>query len=388
MRENQQVTALLTATVLFGALVVGCAPEAAGDDDVLVLAMTAGANEPAPALTARARQEITAALQGDHASLRVVVAGDQRPRVVEEGQLRLRRGAQVEHDGARRAALTRQEVERVGALLAGTGSGASQSDPLALLDHIGRTPGRVTGVLLSSGLQTTGPLATAVLGWDRVGAGATVEHARSLGLVPDLTGKRVVFSGIGDTEAPQRPLPPQLRNRLVDFWTGLCRAGGAVECAVDPDPVTGGRPVSTTPVPTVPVPEPPVVSEPVPQARPIALSSDVLFGPDSAVLLEPAGPVLRGLAANLPAGAGITLTGHTASVGPADTARRLSLARATAVRDALVGLGVPGSAVTALGVGFDEPIAVDRGPDGALDPVAAQRNRAVVVVVTAGGGRS
>ncbi|OLR91350.1 OmpA family protein [Actinokineospora bangkokensis] len=375
MKGNHQVTAL----ALLALLGAGCSTGPRDEARVLVLAVSATANEPAPTPSAAVRAAVGAALGEGGTTLHLVLGGDDHPAEVRAEELALRRGDQVEHDAGRRARLTAEVTDRLAAELAGTGGTATHLDPLALLHHIARTPGPGTGVLVASGLQTTGPLATALLGWDRVGTPATTELARQLGLVPDLRGKRVLFSGLGDTAPPQRPLPPQLRHRLVDFWLDLCRAGGAEDCAVDPEPLTA-RPVATAGADLVPVPEPPVVPAGVP-APVLQLPSDVLFEPDRAVLVPEALPVLRQVAERLPAGARITLTGHTASVGPAASARELSLARAGAVRDGLAGLGIPPDRVAVRGVGFDEPVVVDRDAAGALVPAAAQRNRVVTLVV-------
>ena len=62
---------------------------------------------------------------------------------------------------------------------------------------------------------------------------------------------------------------------------------------------------------------------------------------------------------------------------------RLSHARAVAVRDGLVGLGIDPARLTVAGVGSREP-AVPEWPGGVHDLAAAQKNRRVVVTVTGG----
>lgn len=366
----------ITTLALAAALTAGCAATEGGEPGTtLLIAMTAVANEPRPTLTALARQELSAAIESDRASLRIVLSGAERPAIVDQGDLRLRRGTQIEHDPGRRADLARRELERVEGVLSKGASNSAQLDLLTLLDHVARTPGRVTAVVISSGLQTTGPLAVDRLDWDHVGADSVTDQARSLGLIPDLRGKRVVFAGLGEVARPQDTLSAPLRSRLVDMWLKLCRAGGG-ECVSDSDPAVGGPPLSTTPVPTVPVPRPPAI--PV-EPRAVNLPSDILFGPDSAVLLPSAEPLLARLAAATPPGAQVSLVGHTASVGPAESARVLSGRRAEAVRDGLIRLGVPAAAITVAGVGYDQPLVADRDAAGALIPAAAQQNRTVTV---------
>lgn len=366
----------ITTLALAATLTAGCAAtEAGASETTLLIAMTAVANEPRPALTTLARQELSAAIDSDRATLRVVLSGSERPVVVEQRDLRLRRGTQIEHDPGRRADLARRELEAVAGVLSNGASNSGHLDLLTLLDHVARTPGQVTAVVISSGLQTTGPLAVDRLDWDHVGADSVTEQARSQGLIPDLRGKRVVFAGLGEVARPQDTLSAPLRTRLVDMWLKLCRAGGG-DCVSDSDPAVGGPPLSTTPVPTVPVPRPPAI--PV-EPRAVNLPSDILFGPDSATLLPTAEPLLAQLAAAISPAARVSLVGHTASVGPAESARVLSKRRAEAVRDGLVRLGVPAAAITVDGVGYDQPLVADRDAAGALIPAAAQQNRTVTV---------
>jgi outer membrane protein OmpA-like peptidoglycan-associated protein len=71
----------------------------------------------------------------------------------------------------------------------------------------------------------------------------------------------------------------------------------------------------------------------------------------------------------------ITLTGHTDTSGPERYNMALSLRRANAVKDALVGEGVPASAITVIGKGKSEPLV----PTG--DAVREPRNRRVEIVI-------
>ncbi|WP_026426005.1 OmpA family protein [Actinokineospora inagensis] len=369
-----------TGAVALGGTGCGGATGSTGTATTLVIAATAVSTEQRPTLTAAARQRLAAALATDNARLRIVIGGPDRPQVVEDSDLRLLRGTQIEHDSARRAQLTSEDTDRVGSVLAAADSRADQLDLVGLLDAVARTPGQVTAVVISSGLQTTGPLAIGALGWDRVGSPQVIDQAKQDGLVPDLRGKTVVLSGIGEVNRPQEPLPPPLRTRLTQLWLRYCQAGGG-DCTVDNEPVVGGAPTSTTPVPTVPVPQPPAITAPAAAAGPVVLPSDILFGPDSAALLPEADPLLAQAAAALPPGSRVQLVGRTASIGPPDTARTLSLHRAEAVRDALVVHGFPASALSVVGLGYDQPLVADRDTAGNLIPAAAQRNRSVSVVV-------
>ncbi len=164
----------------------------------------------------------------------------------------------------------------------------------------------------------------------------------------------------------------------------LCARGGGV-CSVDTTPLVE-PPRSTTHASVVALPRLPdlaFASDGGPPPTPVPLSTDLLFGPESAVLLADGQAYLRALAATLPARSGISLVGHTAAVGTPDGARQLSLARAEAVRAAILAANplLDPAAVVATGVGYDRPIVADRDSDGDLLPAAA-RNRAVVLTVS------
>lgn len=267
---------------------------------------------------------------------------------------------------------------------------SGELDTAGLLHVAARLDGPVTAVIVSSGLQSAGPLAVGEIGWDRIGSAAVVEEAARRELVPDLSDTVVIFSGLGDTAGPQGTLPAPLRARLVGFWLALCDRGGAVRCELDGAAAPGAAPNSAVPVRPVAVPAeaPLFLPAPVgPAAERIELGTDLAFAPDDATLLPAARAVLADYAARLrSADVVIALVGHTASVPPSAGARALSVRRATAVRDVLVAGGVPADRVTATGVGYDDPLVADRDASGALIPEAAQRNRTVVLTVTPIGG--
>ncbi len=60
--------------------------------------------------------------------------------------------------------------------------------------------------------------------------------------LPDLTGWRVIFVGLGDTAGTQPALTPPLRRLIVDLWTAICTASGAAECIVDKQLVSAAPP--------------------------------------------------------------------------------------------------------------------------------------------------
>jgi outer membrane protein OmpA-like peptidoglycan-associated protein len=82
----------------------------------------------------------------------------------------------------------------------------------------------------------------------------------------------------------------------------------------------------------------------------------------------------------------VRVIGTTASADTPAARRELSLARAAAVRDLLVGGGVSRDRINIVGAGATRPDRLDdRGPDGALLPGPAALNRSVIIEVTCRG---
>lgn len=119
----------------------------------------------------------------------------------------------------------------------------------------------------------------------------------------------------------------------------------------------------------------------------VTLDAEVLFELDQATLTPEARTSLQNLALTINqrrAAPGITVVGHTDSLG--DDAHNLDLSqrRAAAVRDFLAPL-LSGSdvAFTVEGRGATEPVASNTKPDGSDDPEGRRHNRRVEVTFTA-----
>jgi len=94
-------------------------------------------------------------------------------------------------------------------------------------------------------------------------------------------------------------------------------------------------------------------------AKEIKFTQPIQFETDSAKILPAAKPILDEIADLLRKRTDIRLVevqGHTDDVGPAVDNRKLSQARAEAVRDALIALGVESARLTANGYGPDKPL--------------------------------
>jgi outer membrane protein OmpA-like peptidoglycan-associated protein len=371
------------------AAAVGCGgpTPVSGTPTHVVVAISGSAVERQAGETTQLAQLLVQAGESDDATLDLVVDRPAGPEPVGSVDLVPRRGQDVEHNDERRAVLEGRIRDDVAAELGRAAGDSGRIDVLGLLGQVGRVPGPVTAVVVSSGLQTAGPLAIDTIGWDMVGSDAVLDQAVQQELLPDLSGKTVVFQGLGDVAGAQERLPERLRSRLIRMWVGLCQRAKATDCRVDPEVAGNATPVSTVPAPLTEVPGDPQLALPTVADEPAVteLPADVLFEPNSADLLPGAAAMLEKAAADLPATARIDLVGRTATFGTAESSRAFSLDRARACRDALVAAGVPAERISTSGLGFDQPLVPDVDAGGRLIPDAARRNRTVTMTITAGG---
>lgn len=244
--------------------------------------------------------------------------------------------------------------------------------------------GPKTIVVIDSGLQTTGALRFQDSDGALLNANPdeVVELLRRTQQLPNLTGMRVIFTGLGDTAAPQQPMPAPARAVLVALWTKIVEsAGGKAEVKQAPLPSTrtidGLPPVTTVPVTAKPI-------GPLPSIT-VLRDGTVGFVPDQAVFRDAAQAraVLADYAKEIANGRWALLTGTTASAGTSEYRLRLSQQRANAVRDLLVSLGAPADRISTRGLGSDFPGYVpDHDPQGNLDPIPAAQNRQVIIELT------
>jgi outer membrane protein OmpA-like peptidoglycan-associated protein len=297
---------------------------------------------------------------------------------------------ELETDPGRLAEGFGENLKRVQASLSATAGNQPDLDLLGVLGVLAHTPSPATLFVHSSGLQTTGLLDLRSTG-SEVDVGATLAGLPQDQL-PDLTGKRVVFVGLGQVAGPQRPPTERMRSAVRELWLAVCRKAHG-DCAPAPLQAGGEAPRSKVAVPTIPVPVLPAVTKSgdpkIGQVTTIPLPSGIFFRPDTAEFLPGAEQKLRDMASYFRAGGGMvpvsaTSVGHTATLGDAGRARTLSGQRALHVVDVLVAAGVRRSLFDHHidGVGFDQPLARDRDAEGNFLPEAAELNRVVVLTVT------
>lgn len=105
------------------------------------------------------------------------------------------------------------------------------------------------------------------------------------------------------------------------------------------------------------------------EADRLVFDGRVDFEPGTALLTESAYVVLNAVARQfqrLPLDARLEVGAHTSNLGPASANQRLSQARADAVQDYLIGLGLPPGRIDAVGYGEDQPIADNATPEGRM----------------------
>ena len=190
------VTGAVAAALLFGTvLLTGCQPPP-DDPKLIVVAASATANEPAPVLSDPDRAMLLNAGSASTRAAAFVV--DPNTGQAREVSLTPRRpDGQVDHGPDRDSELG-ANVHRVQQLL-NTLAASKPFDLLAMIAQAVRVtthPG--TLLVLSSGLSTAGGFDLRQVGWGADPRTAAVSLGRR-GLLPRLTGWKVVFSGLADT---------------------------------------------------------------------------------------------------------------------------------------------------------------------------------------------
>jgi hypothetical protein len=306
----------------------GCMAAAARADapGVIVIAATATANEPAPALSLADAALLQTVGQSSASAVAFVV----NPANGQPVQLPLtprRADGQVEY-GPRRSQLLTQNVSRIESQI----SNEAAAGPFDLLNTM-LNASRVTSppatmLLLTSGVTTSGGFDLRNVGWaEPPASGAAALKQR--GLLPDLKGWTVVFSGLGETAGRQPALPLPQQTTLASYWLAICHAAGAVACRVDDSPRPMRSSHSTVPVPIVPVPAVQSVTGPHGKQQSI-IPADLLFAFNSASLLPGANSYLAPIATRAGAGSfSVSIIGQASpDGGSASYNLRLSVLRA------------------------------------------------------------
>ena len=249
-------------------------------------------------------------------------------------------------------------------------------------------------VVIDNGLPTVGSVSLPQTGLFAPGVdiAASVRTMADLHLLPDLTGVRVRWYGMGEVVAPQESLDEAAKARLTEIWeTVIETAGGSFEEGAQSLTAAQEVPENLPPVTPVDVSttsfSASASATPAPSLS-VTLPESVLpFVPDEAAFLDPeaARATALALAGQIVASGTttVTVTGCTASAATPEGRAALSTNRARAVADLLVAGGVPEGSVTVQGLGAECPGHVpDLDAEGNLIEAAARANRVVKVTAS------
>ncbi len=247
-----------------------------------------------------------------------------------------------------------------------------------------------TIVVIGTGLSTTG-----VLDFQNnlisAEPATVVELLKEKSEIPDFSGMTVYWQQMGDVAAPQASLTAAQRNKLQQIYGGIVETGGGTFVYNDiiANPVNAGTSYpAVTPVELpadTPISFEPEVFESATEEdalpEPIVLTEEqVTFIGDKAEYLYPdeAASVLKPIADFLMRNdVTILLCGTTAGDSNSAYTMELSQARAEAVKQSLVDLGVDPSRIIAVGLGSTDPWHVYGIP---TSDKAASCNRKVVLL--------
>ena len=374
------VTAAVAAALLSGTvLLTGCQP-VPDEPKTIVVTASATANEPAPVLSGPDRTMLAAA--GGSSTRAAAYVVDPNTGQAHEVSLTPRRADGTVDYGPDRSRELAANVNRVQQWL-NTLAASKPFDLLAMIAQAVRVtthPG--TLLVLSSGLSTAGGFDLRQVGWGADPRTAAASLSRQ-GLLPRLTGWKVVFSGLADTSGRQPAPPLSQRTVLTRYWLALCHAAGAASCSVDavtrPDPPSR----STTPVPVVRFPR--VISYRGPHGgQTTNVPADAFFAFNSARLLPGADLILGPIAAQArDRHREVSIIGYASpDGGTAAYNLALSADRARAVRARLVSLGVPAGLIgRAVGLGTAGHPRSACYRDGHLDEATCARLRHVLITL-------
>jgi outer membrane protein OmpA-like peptidoglycan-associated protein len=352
---------------------------------LFVVVASASRNEPAPVLAAQDIAILRQAAVSEGGGIADVVDTN-TGQPVRVTLTPLRPDGQVDHgpDRNTRVSANESQIEQLVSRQAADGP----FDLLNLLAEavkVSSVPG--TLIVVTSGLSTAGGFDLRQLGWSAQPATVADQLERE-GLLPQLNGWKVIFSGLGDTAGAQPALPLPQQTELVDYVVAICQAAGAASCMTDgmtrPDPASR----STYPDPAVSVPAVKPITGPH-DGTGKRIPADVFFRLNSAMLLPGADTYLAPLAEQaVTQDSRVSIVGFASpESGSPSYNQKLSLARAQVIQDRMVALGVaPGQIVRVVGEGTAGKTAAACYRNGHLDESVCAALRYVDILLTPASG--
>lgn len=256
----------------------------------------------------------------------------------------------------------------------------TEADLLAAInigrDSISSARGHKQIIVIDNGISTAGDVDLRDLGVLDGDIKDLAKHYAEQGLIHDLDGYQVTFSGLGQS-ADDQQIPEPYPAKVQQFWQAMVEAAhGTAEMDVTPLPAKA----ESVDFPSVTVATVPPPVQPTDICEQIKLPADRLgFVANESTLREPekAKVLLANQAPKLrDSGLAIFLTGTTAyDDGPG---HRLSNDRSSAVKTVLVDLGVPADKIITQGVGINWSGYAD--PKG--NPIREREMRLVILQVS------
>lgn len=344
----------------------------------LTLVVGARANTPAPQLPAQIQRLLENAATAGQQIQSVVVGG-----TAADG-LHAQFGSTAQNPEMRQRDL-QTFITSIEQSVSALKAGKPQADVLGALSEAARiTPSGGTIILIDSGLSTTGSINFLKAGMFGADPKQVAAFLQKRDLLPSLTGKTLVLVNVGQSAAPQPQLPKDLQDQLVTLWSTIAKQASATCVATIQTDVSQSSISTAVPVSIVPLPAALVWNDC--GTTVLGDGGSVGFIVNTATFRDPtaANSALKTLADQLIGHNQLVIVaGSTSSEGDASANQRLSVARADAVKQVLVGLNVSADRITTLGYGIHAPGRVqDMTADGTLIPWAAEQDRSVTVTLS------
>jgi hypothetical protein len=221
-------------------------PQTCAGGGAVIFAVSGRENSPAPALTPRMTNAAINAIK--EGSAIGIVDLDGRPRLVAAGAFG--------NPAPNREVAEEEEInylQTIARTVSSVRAAAAHADVLDALatsgyairascDHGG------TIYVLDSGLQETGTPNFSKPGVLDDSPSKIVALLASQDDLPPLQGINIVFTGLGDTAAPQGQLSSGQHKQLIAVWSAIAKASGVASVTIDYTPRSGAAPTHVPPV--------------------------------------------------------------------------------------------------------------------------------------------